>query len=594
MIEIATKGKTKCDTKKQYINDVYYELIADDECIENKSETIINLASSLFHSTGTSIERQNYETPFSKDENHVSFRRPRLKETVDITPTTVRNSESNHFNTKTATGEVRQNNPNADIQDIITGIVKLLNGNVNVHANTQYQPPTTLRRFATRINNRGPPRISDYQVIVPMDEKFGNKKSTPGGGGVWKPPTIPYPFDLPPPEKPIRNENTILLHNNKPIQSNRPPWHGSRTRPPIQVTNTNRMQMATRLPHQPIPDFRLSSTKTVNHIATFSTRIPDVNNPEVYPSESPMFNLMEQSESSTLSEKTDNESPKENENTTKISKLSSTLIIESLSDVPELSFDIQSTIVTSSMEFETNSPKTTSIRSTTLDETIDMSTINTNATQSTQEYTSSEVKSTDGDHTSFIQHTISPSRVIKPIKTYESTNFKSYYARPGIVLDDTDYTPGKPSTLEPSVQFHHHQPNTGMQSSATLSNIFAEVFDVTLSAIQGQTNSHHKVVDLLEIANSGSDVLPTKYNADGNDIIVSASDDNSFVSIDGKRTYINLFGETAETEHLKNTPKTQNNHPFHQQSIKTVRHHIYYYLLLLYEFCVQIKLSNTF
>lgn len=55
-------------------------------------------------------------------------------------------------------------NGNPDIQDIITGIVKLLNGNVNVHANTQ----GVRRPSASRINNRGPPRISEAQNL-PID-----------------------------------------------------------------------------------------------------------------------------------------------------------------------------------------------------------------------------------------------------------------------------------------------------------------------------------------------------------------------------------------------------------------------------------------
>lgn len=59
----------------------------------------------------------------------------------------------------------RQANP--DIQDIITGIVKLLNGNVNVQANTQPAVGRPLRPFSTRINNRGPPRITDVPALPP-------------------------------------------------------------------------------------------------------------------------------------------------------------------------------------------------------------------------------------------------------------------------------------------------------------------------------------------------------------------------------------------------------------------------------------------
>jgi len=75
-------------------------------------------------------------------------------------------------------------NGNPDIQDIITGIVKLLNGNVNVHANTQ----GVRRPSASRINNRGPPRISEAQNL-PIDYEAQKP------GTSMRPP--PYPFDRP-------------------------------------------------------------------------------------------------------------------------------------------------------------------------------------------------------------------------------------------------------------------------------------------------------------------------------------------------------------------------------------------------------------
>ncbi|ENN79488.1 hypothetical protein YQE_04132, partial [Dendroctonus ponderosae] len=56
---------------------------------------------------------------------------------------------------------------NPDIQDIITGIVKLLNGNVNVQANTAPGMGRPLRPLSTRINNRGPPRITDVPALPP-------------------------------------------------------------------------------------------------------------------------------------------------------------------------------------------------------------------------------------------------------------------------------------------------------------------------------------------------------------------------------------------------------------------------------------------
>lgn len=575
----AIERKVTCAklNKAPHINDVYYEYIANDDC-----ETVFMSTSDLIFPTATSsidfdskALTRDIETQFSKDFDNTSLRKPRSEKTDEILPTKVLKVETN-LATSEAAAEERQNNPNADIQDIITGIVKLLNGNVNVHANTQYMPPTTIRRFATRINNRGPPRISDYPVIVPIEEKYGNMKTTPYPSGIRKPPIIPYPFDMLPPEKPIRNEHTILVHNNKPLQPNRLPWHGSRTRPPIQISNTNRLQMPTRLPHQPTLDFRPSS-KTVNPMVAYSTRIPDTNKShEIFPDESQSSSLFEPINSRNQNEQITKETSKDNNYTKKLPKFSTSTtlsLIESSNDVPELHIDMQSSSVLPTATIDriiTTVDSSTSIprSSNTMDETTE-----TPESISTAQFTLNAIlqedKFNDTVPISTVHSTISPSRVAEPSQQMESTNFKSFYARPGIVLDDTDYTPGQ---LEPSTQYHHIHRNTDIQSTATFSDIFAEIFDVTLSAIQGQPNSHQKVVDLIEIGNTqretNSELIATKYG--GNDIIVSASDDNSFVSIDGKRTYINLFGETAETDHLKKPLKTENNHPNYQQTTKAV------------------------
>lgn len=563
---------------------MYYEYIANDDC-----ETVFMSSSdSIFPTATQSINLESYaitrdiETQFAKDVvDNTSLRKPRSEKTDEIVPTKVLQMASNVATSEALqAAEERQNNPNADIQDIITGIVKLLNGNVNVHANTQYIPPTTIRRFATRINNRGPPRVSDYPVIVPIDEKYGNMKTTPYPSGIRKPPIIPYPFDMLPPEKPLRNEHTILMHNNKPMPPNRLPWHGSRTRPPIQISNTNRLQMPTRLPHQPTLDFRPPS-KTVNPMVAFNTRTPNTNKShEILPNESQPSSLFEPINSNNRNKQIAKEtlpvhSKVDSSFTKDLSESSSpTLIpiIESSKEVTEFHIDIESSTAIPTATLE---KITTTIDSSTAIphsfNTVDKTAKTSESIETTQNTQSAILQEGNNIGTvapnSSVHSTIAPSRVTEPSQRMESTNFKSFYARPGIVLDDTDYTPG---VLEPSTQYHHIHRNTDIQSTATFSDIFAEIFDVTLSAIQGQPNSHHKVIDLIEIGNTQRDpeLIATKYG--GNDIIVSASDDNSFVSIDGKRTYINLFGETAETEHLKKPPKTGNNHPNYHQTTKTV------------------------
>lgn len=111
-------------------------------------------------------------------------------------------------------GRPRQANP--DIQDIITGIVKLLNGNVNVQANTAPAGGRPTRPLSTRINNRGPPRISDVPALPPDFD-------------VGVPPTkapTPYPFDLPP-------QNTSPVRPYLPLfEQARPSFHRPVTIPP--------------------------------------------------------------------------------------------------------------------------------------------------------------------------------------------------------------------------------------------------------------------------------------------------------------------------------------------------------------------------
>jgi len=109
--------------------------------------------------------------------------------------------------------EERKTNP--DIQDIITGIVKLLNGNVKVQANPNLPPGgmigagRPLRPLSTRINNRGPPRITDVPPLPPDFDTTGpHPELSP-----HPPPLIPlqtssrlpppYPFDRPPPIAPL-------------------------------------------------------------------------------------------------------------------------------------------------------------------------------------------------------------------------------------------------------------------------------------------------------------------------------------------------------------------------------------------------------
>uniref|UniRef100_A0A034V5S2 63 kDa sperm flagellar membrane protein n=1 Tax=Bactrocera dorsalis TaxID=27457 RepID=A0A034V5S2_BACDO len=149
--------------------------------------------------------------------------------------------------TATALPHNPRQNANPDIQDIITGIVKLLNGNVNVHANTQ-----GLRRpSASRINNRGPPRISDVQTL-PIDYDTQKK---PLGSSI-RPPPYTGPFDRP--ERPFITGVPIpeqIVPLRPGFISQRPPWHRQKPRPPITTAIGGRRPIPQ---YKPMPNSQLS------------------------------------------------------------------------------------------------------------------------------------------------------------------------------------------------------------------------------------------------------------------------------------------------------------------------------------------------
>lgn len=512
-----------------------------------------------------------------------------------------------------AVAEERGQNPNGDIQDIITGIVKLLNGNVNVQ-NGAPVPPT--RRYATRINNRGPPRISDLPPILPnIEEKFGPIHKTTPFPIIVRKPQVPYPFDLPdnmhtqllPPAVPV-NDYPIKMHANANVNKptalpNRPPWHGNRTRQPI-VGNPNRMHVPTRpaLHHVTPPaaqDYR-ATINTANTMTPFYNRATekyaiatgdeyadaqDTSDDTQTEANRVPLHLAPASESNrTVADPISNKMPAD---LAAAADDEATAAPAGEFNVPSIDYaelNLSRVTVPQDEEFHAITTSTTIAPTNSIDlfdpvtstasyakvsatpelpyiPSVQRSSVTHSPVRYAVNTSASEVMQTEPPSSA-----IAPSKVVVTTHKIESTDFKSYYARPGIVLDDTiDFNrknqhAGPPKT-PPLAATNYHQAfeqDANIQSTASLSNIYAEIFDVTLSAIQGPGGGGsggggaHKVVDLIEIENTGGPELrPTRVHA--NDIIVTASDDNSFVSIDGKRTYINLFGETAETEHLRKT-----------------------------------------
>lgn len=118
------------------------------------------------------------------------------------------------LNSTSQNSTLRSDKPSPDIHDIITGFVKLLNGNVQVQVNPNLHSINGRPLFPvrTRINNRGPPRITD---IPPLDLDPPAPPRFPAGS---KPHPVtklkippPYPFDIPPPVSSLPPQPTSVL-----------------------------------------------------------------------------------------------------------------------------------------------------------------------------------------------------------------------------------------------------------------------------------------------------------------------------------------------------------------------------------------------
>ncbi|KAH8390853.1 hypothetical protein KR215_000853, partial [Drosophila sulfurigaster] len=502
-------------------------------------------------------------------------------------------------------------NGNPDIQDIITGIVKLLNGNVNVHANTQ---GVVRRPSASRINNRGPPRIADVQPL-PVDYEAQKP------GTSMRPP--PFPFDRP--ERPFITGVPIpeqIVPVRPGFVSNRPPWYRNKPRPPI-TTSVNgsrrplpqyQPQPAPQLPPQRAPEQTPAQSEDVKQPeqqapetagdALDAVQPTDTTYDSEFSNEDANAQYIEVSDQDTEGggEVEDELQPppepaptappkKKNKHEKKKPQAEShvgyTTIVETSSEVNTV-MNMPSSYVAMPMESisheldpsteevifmtanrtpgleatpsATTASTTSSILTLPLSELPDVaaiaptsnlpmitSTTSTSSTTTTTTTTSSTTSTTTSSTTS----TTSTEKA--PTTPNPSVPPASYHPRPGIVLDDPEFKPGgrpRPAQRPPPPQ----QPIQPTRQH--LPPGYGEIFDVTLSAIQGPGPKGSGSQQTINIKPYGSYGAGAGGAAQA-DIIVSASGDEGFVSIDGKRTYINLFGDPTDPPAGATTPATR-------------------------------------
>lgn len=200
----------------------------DDVNYDNKMETKVVELSNIISPTKT---KKHYESKTTEKGNYFLMERDRGA----VSPRSL-NMEKISASPKTtalnnSAAEARQSN--SDIQDIISGIVKLLNGNVNVHANNQ----GGRIQINNRINNRGPPKIAEAQLpfseVIQEGNHDGNKIISSQSYPFDRPegPSRPFLTGVPLPEQIVPS----MQQNYRPgfISQNRPPWKRPKPRPSL-------------------------------------------------------------------------------------------------------------------------------------------------------------------------------------------------------------------------------------------------------------------------------------------------------------------------------------------------------------------------
>lgn len=490
-----------------------------------------------------------------------------------IQPTSVSSSDKMMPVASTSANHPRQN-PNPDIQDIITGIVKLLNGNVNIHTNSQLP---SRKPYPSRINNRGPPRISEAQPLPNDFDQVPPPLSTHR-------PQPPYPFDRPDgspgQNRPFLNgvplpEQVVppsMQQNYRPgfISQNRPPWQRPRPRPPI---TGNRRPIPPYKPAPTMPEYRPEEDPTLTTLELDGSNDSvaptdpnyDLNSYDV-DEEHPIENI-ESSSVEVLATSSTKIPPKKEEfskkkDKTKLSEkkpivpVTPTPVVE---DTSTLTSVLESTVEVITTEFVYLEPTTTtSTTETTISTLIESSIVDivpvdsitktlTTATPTIESTSSSSISATSTT-TPSVPTTTSTTYSHLPPSPLPTDPNRPYHPRPGIVLDDPEFKPGGSGRHPPPQQ---QRPQQIQPTRPVTPPGYGEIFDVTLSAIQGPSGSGSKQTIKIKPYEQGGG-----NGGGGDDLILAPNGDDGFVSIDGKRTYLNLFGESTETEALAASPST--------------------------------------
>ncbi|XP_073986228.1 calcium-binding EGF-like domain-containing protein pawn isoform X2 [Rhodnius prolixus] len=445
-----------------------------------------------------------------------------------------------------------------DIREFITGFVKYLNGNV--------PPPMTPigRPVRTRINNRGPPKIADLPPLL-LDPAPPPSLMPPPPPLIQQHPTHeppPYPF-----EKPIDTQHIIkpfvsgvplpeqLVPTTEPTTTTTRTITTSTTttttttaapislRPPLRPTrpkptekNENKTKEISKIFVEPTAitskPATTTPTTTQQSKSNITTKVPEINATKVLGlGVSSTVTLVTEPTTTTksLTNITTNNSTDSAKTHPSTNKTNSTVTLTTAAP--------NSNVSTTEQELSTkiSITSTTSMKPTSTKQNITEKPLPSRVIPAIESSIVEEIPIKGTDKPTKWEQTPLPTKSSSKV----SGSSNSYVPRPGIVLDDPEYKPGiKPRPIVTA-------PSKG------------EIFDVTVSAVHGASNTGKPQVYPVELEGVN---LPGAGNGEVS-VITTAEEGQHFVSIDGKRTYISLFGST-ETSGIKPTTA-------HKHAVKT-------------------------
>ncbi|XP_050738658.1 nascent polypeptide-associated complex subunit alpha, muscle-specific form-like isoform X2 [Eriocheir sinensis] len=481
--------------------------------------------------------------------------------------------------------EQRRSDGSPDIDDIIQGIVDLLGGNVKVTA--AEEPNTRLTTFrggafsSTRINNRGPPRLTHLpfdmlSTVLPTRIPIRPPITPPAGAQPGRPqfvantrppflaplppslasrvtPVVPKPFatgipipidllppdttsDLPPevvttsPDDDVTVESSpVVAPSTKVTPPPPPPSQATPTTPVSSLTtSTSQYSRSSSSSSSPSPSPTLSTPSTsVSPTSSSTSTTPTSSATPSFPSTTPSSTPATPLSPSSLADSNENTGSKDTGAATPEGGEAGDSLTPA-SDEPEHPSEGESTNITP----ETIPPREPNTVPTLLEPSMlePSATTVTSSSEASQPSFSSTVASLTPTVSSTPPRATPP--LVAPTRPQPPV-VGTFAPRPGMVLDDPGYHPGEVIT-GPAVP--HVLPAAG------------DVFDVTVSAHHGYGNGpvRRPPVYTPPYGPPLGEALP----ADPEDpvLITPAGGPDNFVSIDGRKTYFDLFPAATQAQ----------------------------------------------